>query len=322
MFHEFKKNAKIFLVHTMDTSSILQLKCLFKIAKGGYHCVYLSSYSSDFVIKITHRVIELIQNRTYQFTTKAINRYIIHENSKYYRLYNYFGYNRCILQSTERASIQIHRNGEILTRLGAVVVQQYEKALRGEPKVELITRYLDLEWSTDLDVENYELSNCCLLSDSKFSEVAYLSLNSRIYNCFYLIERDGILRKELLFFINAFRSYMADTKTIIDLVGENNVILVNHHSQWNIRVGSIVKDTSWQAFEEALIYLNDQPKCIVESIYLKNALLNGLAVCRLINALSLKLQGCRVIPIMLTVNQLNNLSHLKYFFENIKSAKS
>jgi hypothetical protein len=303
-----------YLRDTVDANLGLPVWALTEIGRGGSHVVYERTPSDPFVLKVPHGYLRppdpsrmgepdcqvYLEQKAAELTVD------------YERLYRYLGLEWCIPQRALLAPIQLSPEADPFPAY--VLVQKRESAFARPDLIRIGTPYLELQLDNgSVDGTLYRQMNNALLGMARPEISQYEALNQQVRPCLELIHGDLPFRDLIRTFLLRFRAYVEAADEIMDLVGQYNVFALQECGRWTMRIGSVLKGQRHSDLLSALATLQQvggrrsalprQQRFLV---------LNGVAVYRLINALSIQVGMGRLIDLQLDPDQLEAIRTVRF----------
>jgi hypothetical protein len=302
-----------YLRSVMDEDDSLRVWMLNEIGRGGSHVVYERAASDPFVVKVPHEYLQppdpsRIGEPDHRL---GLEREVDAITEAYEQLYRHFGLEWCIPQRPVVIPIQLTPEAAPFT--GYAFVQKKELAFGHPDLVRIDTPYFELQLDEGgIDRAAYHRMNAAVLGTAEPDVSDYVALNHQIRPCMELIGRDPSFRDLIRTFLQAFKGYVEQVDEIIDLVGQYNVFAFPEHGQWTMRIGSVIKGQRHSGLPTSPAMLRriggHGPRLPRQERLL---LLNGLAVYRLVNALSIRAGMGRLMDLRMESDQLEAISTVR-----------
>ncbi len=284
------------------------------IGSGGSHDVYFDSDSPSHVYKVKHVYIARAISTEITPEIRQVAQGIVdRENARYAKLYEYFPAENCLREESRIQSTRIEQEaGEYYSIEALVNVQEKSDAFDNPTKLDCTGMYIETSSALheDMDWPPFERLNQALFGDAEFDLEDYLNFDHEdqtMRSTFERVQRDPELAGVIKDFLGRFKKFYEEVGDILDLVGDENMIAFQEDGQWNYQLGSMLKGSTRERFEQGLTLLERNPMALAHHEELKSNVLNGLAVGRYVNALAAILGMERVIDITLTDQQIRNL---------------
>jgi hypothetical protein len=288
-----------------EHGGVLDVERLRILGAGGTNVTYQRREGDAFVIKVPRKLPRALAEPGDDGGERI-------ENLRQASLLRHFPRRWCIEQWTCTRPLRLAAASGSWLGDGPLTIQRWEPALADATRVRVQTGYFELELHDPHLHPAYRSVNDALLGGRTFDAAAYLELNPDLAQCLALTSADSRFRRVLASFLRRFRAYLAAEGVLLDLVGEDNVVMARRGRGWWPRIGSVVKGESWSSLEEALACARRGPRALDDLPGCRLALLNGIAVVRLVNALGLVTGEGRIVDLRLSRRQLDTLPRIAY----------
>jgi hypothetical protein len=309
-----QKQIQTFLSELPCKEGAIDFTQLNKVGKGGTHDVFVFPNNPAFVIKLNRGVLEKVlatgQHSIPPEMRQGAEQHVKNENSKYDKLYQYFGEANCLHErmSIQKVKTEVDDKPQEVETL--ISIQESSNVFANPDKKDFSTSYAEKNL-TEETKEIYRKMNNALMGNGEFSETDFLQFNDKLKPIFELIDNDENFKNSMQEFLLRFKEYFSASENFIDLVGEENVLFYQKDGKWTFQLGSVLKAESKQNVVEALKILEKNPE-LLNTGHQKSNLMNGLALTRLLNAVGIKAGVGKIVDIQLTDKQLSNLDKVKF----------
>lgn len=280
------------------------------IGHGGSHDVYQFQGAPEFVYKLKHGFYsKLISNDLSEAVAEEIIRIIDLENKQYEALYSYFEAKNCLREYSMMIPTRIETYAGEYHVIDAIVnVQEMSEFFDHPTKLNATGMYIERgERFADVEAKNqFDKINRGLFGEGVFDIEDYVSFDSSheqyIREFLESLREDEGLQDAVRDFLTRFAKYYEETGNILDLIGSENVIFYRTDDGWEYQLGSVIKGSTRERFEEALRLIEIDPSQMLPEV--KSSLLNGLAVGRYVNALAHEVGMRPVFDVQLSEAQI------------------
>ena len=300
---------KIFLASLPRRDSAIDVDALEKIGRGGAHDVYGHHGDRRFVLKVNHRLLERVQRSQSgpKEMLARLERNVGEQNARNKEVYDAFGEEDCLVEDLVLDKVLIHEDGSEKIVTTILTLQEKTHAFSDATKFDFSGPYTERETSK-ISTEDYIKLTRPLFSD-ELDRDALASHDHTYERLFPLLENDALFKHVMREFIERFRSYYAKMGTILDFVGNENVLFYQENGVWRFQLGSVFKGGgSKQDLAAALDLMETDPEAYLASDWQQNTIHNVFANARLLNATALAIGAPRIFDIPLSPKQIDVLS--------------
>ncbi len=284
----------------------IDLGKLIKLPGGGTHDIYKLNDNPTFLLKVIRN--SLGNDKV------TLQRRLDELTSKYAKLYEVFGYERCLLET--RSIQKVKQTDDIDVKDAIISLVAFDDCFQKNEKFGFNTQAIEtIESKLKADPSKYHKMNLSLLgneaSGEAFNQEDFLFFHQSLSPIFERLEKEASLRAVMKDFLVKFKDYYQQTDQLLDFTGQDNVVFYKNSDTWQYKVGSVIKHETGKRAVSTLRAIDGNPEIVDKSFEDWTFIYFVPSWLRMVNAIGAKLGMGQIIEnVPISARDSENLSKM------------